>query len=377
MAPSWGLNIKGTNGNTNCCSDGRDTTPVVWALVFVNGFSAGKQVSIVFYRRNNGMPKKGVIEKTEATMGDFLWMPDVVTPLYDIMKSLLQTAKIVGLFVISGFIAFVYYSLVIDLRKTPYPWTISLIVPAIAIIIAIIIVLIVIVAIGYFFAPLKIFGIPILTSYPYTCPPTHPELNGLLCYKPCPAGRHRVSDVCWADSKENGLGTAVGLEPCPDEWNNWGLVCQHPISCYSIDDCFKHGKCGCSGGELVGRLDHGGVCPGPEDAGGLPYFDDWYKRWKTAFDKKPRTKKKCSEPPGVHDNERSCDEEKLVTTGVHTERVDGMCYKPCPSGMSHVPGMPYLCVKTESNGKPMRLDYYDADSKVPSLIQLFGAFNPI
>jgi hypothetical protein len=124
-------------------------------------------------------------------------------------------------------------------------------------------------------------------------------------------------------------------------------------------------------------LDNGGVCPGPRDAGGLPQFDGWYKRWKGAFDKKPRTAKKCSEPPGAHGDERTCDEEKLVKEGIHTDRVDGMCYKPCPPGMTHVPLMPYLCVKKESNGKPMRLDYYDADSKVPSMIQLFGFLNPI
>ena len=42
------------------------------------------------------------------------------------------------------------------------------------------------------------------------------------------------------------------------------------------------------------------------------------------------------------------------------EKVDGMCYKRCPAGMEHTPGMPYLC-KTAGDlsyprgaGKPMK-----------------------
>jgi hypothetical protein len=323
------------------------------------------------------MPKKGVVEKTEDTMGDFLWMPDVVAPLYDILKSLSQTAKFIGSVLVGGFTVFIYISMVMDLKKTPYPWTISLVAPLVIIFVGASVLLLIVIAIGFVFSPLTLFGYPILTSYPYTCPPTHPELNGLLCYKPCPSGRHRVSDVCWADTQENGVGTPIGLEPCPDGWNNWGLVCQNPIHCDPIDTShFPWTGGGCHGGELVGRLDHGGVCPGPEDAGGLPGFDDWYKRWKAASAKKARTKKKCSEPATAHDGERSCEEQTLVEKAVHTERIDGLCYKPCPSGMTHVPGMPYLCVKQESDGKPMRLDYYDSDSKVPTLVQLFGRFNP-
>ena len=333
------------------------------------------------------MPKKGVVEKTEDTMGDFLWMPEVFTPLYDILKSLTQTAKIVGVIIVGGFLLYIYLSMVMDLRRTPYPMSISLGAPLVIIIIGIACLLAIIIAIGFVFSPLTLFGFPILTSYPNTCPPTHPELNGLLCYKPCPSGRHRVGDVCWADSTENGIGTPVGLSPCPDGWNNWGLVCQKPISCFSIEDCFNHGRCGCSGGELWGRLNDGGVCPGPQDAGGLPGFDDWYKRWKGANEKTARTKKRCSEPAGAHDGERSCEEQKLVEDAKHTVWLNifasdnrdikpGMCYKPCPSGMTQVPLMPYLCVHKESDGKPMRLDYYDADSKIPTMVQLFGFINP-
>ena len=386
-APSCGLKTKGTKGNVDCWSVGRETNPMVCVADFVKGFSIGRQVSIVFYPRNNGMPKKGVIEKAVETAGDFLWMPDVVTPLYDILKSLSDTARIIGSLVVGGFMVFMLFTIFLELRKLPLPPVMAGVGALVLVVVAVVVVLVIVVAIGYAFSPITLFGIPIFRSYPNTCPPTHPELHGLLCYKPCPSGRHRVSDVCWADSVSIGIGTPVGLEPCPDGWNTFLVFCHKPIKCFSIEDCFNRGRCGCSGGDLKGRLDNGGVCPGPQDAGGLPGFDDWYTRWKAAADKSPRTKKKCSEPPGAHNNERSCEEEKLVDGAEHVEWLNifgtgnrdikpGMCYKKCPKGMTHVPLMPYLCVTAEADGKPMRLDYYDADSKIPSLVQLFGRINP-
>lgn len=323
------------------------------------------------------MPQKGVIEKAEKTAGDFLWMPDVASPLYDMLKSLSQTAKIVAGLLIGGFMLFVFFTIFLELRKLPLPPFMALVGAGVLVVVATSVVLIIVVAIGYAFSPVTLFGVPIFRAYPNTCPPTHPELHGLLCYKPCPSGRHRVSDVCWADTQDIGPGTPVGLEPCPDGWETWPLTCRRPIRCDPIDTSRLPWTGGaCRGGETIGRLDNGGVCPGPQDAGGLPGFDDWYKRWRAASGKKPRTKKRCSEPPGAHENERSCEEQTLVEKAAHVEKIDGLCYKSCPSGMTHVPLMPYLCVKTESGGKPMRLDYYDADSKIPSLVQLFGRINP-
>ena len=385
-APSCGLKTRGTKGNVDCWSVGRETNPMVCVADFVKGFSIGRQVSIVFYRRNNGMPKKGVIEKAEETAGDFLWMPDVVTPLYDILKSLSKTAWTVLTIVLVIMFLLTWYGMFREARLLGYQTGVAFIAPPVGIAIGCLVVLAFLIFFGGMVSPIDVFGFPILHTYPNTCPATHPELHGLLCYKPCPAGRHRVSDVCWADSVSIGIGTPVGLEPCPDGWNNWGLICQKPLKCFSIEDCFNRGRCGCSGGDLWGRLNGGGVCPGPQDAGGLPGFDDWYKRWKAAANKSPRTKKKCAEPAGAHDNERTCEEEKLIQGAEHVEWLNifatgnrdikpGMCYKKCPKGMTHVPLLPYLCVRTEADGKPMRLDYYDADSKVPSMIQLFGRFN--
>ena len=323
------------------------------------------------------MPKEGVVEQTERTMGDFLWMPDVVSPMYDILKSVASTFRVVFAMISFGFFAMVWWGLFMDFRAQKVPVLYAAIGPLIAILVMLALLFIVVVFFSSMVSPIDIFGYPIVHTYPGTCPPTHPELNGLLCYKPCPSGRHRVGDVCWADSVENGLGTAIGLEPCPDGWETWPLTCRHPISFDPIDTShFPWTGGGAHGGETIGRLDHGGVCPGPQDAGGLSGFDDWYKRWKAAHDKKQRTKKTCNEPAGVHDGERTCEEQKLVDGAPHVERIDGMCYKSCPSGMTHVPLMPYLCVRTEADGTPMRLDYYDADSKVPSMVQLFGFINP-
>ena len=330
-------------------------------------------MSIVFYHRNNGMSKKGVIEKTQETAASFLWMPDVVAPFYDIMKSVSTALRTVFVIVFTVFILLTYYGFVQEARKAGYIGLLPFIAPAVGILVGGALILLFLILFGAAFSPVGLFGYPILSTYPNTCPPSHPERNGLLCYKRCPIGRHRVGDVCWADTKENGIGTPVGLEKCPDGWNNWGLVCQEPISCGLKDGWLLQ----CRGGNLKGRLDGGGNCPGPQDAGGLPNYDSWYDRWSNANKKKARTAKKCSEPAGAHSEERTCDEEKLVKEGVHTARINGLCYKPCPAGMTHVPLMPYLCVKQEADGKPMRLDYYDADSKVPSMVQLFGFFNPV
>ena len=339
-------------------------------------------MSIVFYHRNNGMPKKSVIEKTQETAGSFLWMPDIVTPLYDIMKSVSTALRTVFIIVIGIFLALTYYGFVEEQRKAGATLGFAAVAPAVGLLVGGSILLLFLVLFGASFGGLGLFGYPILSTYPNTCPNTHPERNGLLCYKPCPTGRHRVGDVCWADSKEIGIGTPVGLEKCPDGWNTFLVFCQKPIT-WELRYGWLYVP---SGGDLKGRLDNGGNCPGPQDAGGLQNYDGWYDRWSKANAKKSRTAKKCSEPRGAHGDERTCDEEKLVKEGVHTEWLNifangnrdikpGMCYKPCPKGMTHVPLMPYLCVKQEADGKPMRLDYYDADSKVPSMIQLFGFLN--
>ena len=167
---------------------------------------------------------------------------------------------------------------------------------------------------------LSIGGQEIGSLTPFTCPPSKPDLDTGLCYVKCRTGYRGVGPVCWAETIEIGIGTPVGLEPCPDGWNNDGLVCREPIGCHSIDDCVWRGKCGCWGGGLRGRLDNGGVCPGP---GGDAFKD----------------------------------------------KVDGLCYKQCPKDKpKHLPGMPYLCY---AGGD---LSYGRGVGQVPAVIRALGKY---
>lgn len=86
-----------------------------------------------------------------------------------------------------------------------------------------------------------------------------------------------------------GVGVPVELEPCPAGWTDTGLLCNEPIHCGEGLDFFSEG---CSGGNVVGRLDSGGVCPAD-----------------------------------------------------HPEKVDGLCYRKCPTGTTRTEGMPYTCRK--------------------------------
>jgi len=168
-------------------------------------------------------------------------------------------------------------------------------------------------------------GIEVVNTSPNTCPTDKPELDAGLCYTPCRTGFHGVGPVCWADSVNVGVGVPVGLEPCPDGWNNDGLICRQPIT----NDCswrgaFKECWGKLQGGRLKGRLDGGGVCSGPGAV-------------------KPD----------------------------HPDRISGLCYKKCPSHLPvHVPGMPYLCNKGEG------LSYGRGAGAVPSIVRINRNFHP-
>jgi hypothetical protein len=163
-------------------------------------------------------------------------------------------------------------------------------------------------------------GTEILQTTPNSCPPDRPELDGGLCYPRCREGYHGVGPVCWVNSYNRGAGTVIGLEPCPDGWSNDGLICREPIGCHSIGDCFMHGQCGCWGGRLKGRLDGGGVCPGPQG------------------------------------NE-------------YTEKQWGMCYKKCPKDYPVTnAGVPYLCLAASE------LSYGRGVGKVPPIVRVGGKY---
>lgn len=102
-----------------------------------------------------------------------------------------------------------------------------------------------------------------------------------------------------------GVGVPVELEQCPSGWTNDGLTCREPISCAEGLDFFSEG---CSGGKVIGRLDGGGTCPSS-----------------------------------------------------HPDKIDGLCYKSCPTGYVHTEGMPYTC------RDPKKKDFFSA---------LSGGFSP-
>lgn len=125
---------------------------------------------------------------------------------------------------------------------------------------------------------------------PDTCPANKPVLDAGLCYEQCEVGYHGVGPLCWAETKNVGIGKVVNLRSCPDSgypgWTDIGLLCSEPIQCGTGWDFFKKG---CWGGTI-----------------------------------KPK-KLSCD---GYGDR----------------EQVDGLCYVRCPADKpSRVPGMPYLC----------------------------------
>jgi hypothetical protein len=152
----------------------------------------------------------------------------------------------------------------------------------------------------------------VFATTPDTCPRNRRELQDGLCYEPCDDGYDGVGPVCWAESVNIGVGKPVGLEPCPRGWYTEGLICRQPIKCAEGLAFFSEG---CSGGNLLGRLNKGGICDWPSDLGNLP---SWL------VDK--------SNP------------KQYVAT--HPDKVAGMCYRKCPKEYpNHVPGMPYLCFR--------------------------------
>lgn len=173
---------------------------------------------------------------------------------------------------------------------------------------------------------LRLGGAEIASLTPFSCPPDRPDLQAGLCYVKCRSGYHGVGPVCWIDTHNRGIGTPVGLEPCPSGWSNDGLICREPIR---WDGCCSRGlfnECwGCArGGALRGRLNNGGMCPN-------------------------------TDPGGPRQN---------------TERVDGLCYQKCPKDMpEYIKGMPYLCAKMD------RIDSYGRGvGRVPPIFRLLARY---
>jgi hypothetical protein len=125
-------------------------------------------------------------------------------------------------------------------------------------------------------------------------------------------------------------------------------------------------------GDMYGRLDHGGVCPGPSDFGGD--FDTEYRNWKRAKDKgdpvvDPVTGKTETAAQAAAANHKTPEDIALIGKDKHTHKIDGLCYKECPPEYPvSMPGFPYLCYK----GGPLLYDRGVGDP--PRLFRLFGKY---
>jgi hypothetical protein len=168
------------------------------------------------------------------------------------------------------------------------------------------------------------------------CPSDHPDKDAGLCYIKCDPGYHGVGPVCWADTISRGIGTPAGLAPCRDGYRTEGLIC----SSVGWNSCKYKTIIGCIGGlegDFYGRMDDGGVCPGPSDFGGdLGAYDGNYKNYlnSTTPDKEN----------GVHPEATPL----FNTPPIGRIHPPNMCYKKCPDGgWTHIDGMPYLCIRTK------------------------------
>jgi hypothetical protein len=168
------------------------------------------------------------------------------------------------------------------------------------------------------------------------CPSDKPDMNSGLCYTNCDAGYHGRGPVCWADTISRGIGTPAGLAPCRDGYRTEGLIC----SSVGWDSCRYNTIIGCIGGftgDFYGRMDDGGVCPGPSDFGGdLGAYDGNYRNYTASTD--PDKEK------GVHPEATPL----FNTPPIGRIHPPNMCYKKCPDGgWTSVDGMPYLCIRTK------------------------------
>ena len=124
------------------------------------------------------------------------------------------------------------------------------------------------------------------------------SINPICAFKISPLG---VSFEFFKQTKDIGVGTPVGLESCPEGWHNDGLTCREPLGWNSECVYWNWGALGgywtgcATGGQVIGRLNNGGTCPADR------------------------------------------------------EKIDGLCYKRCDPGWTHVEGMPYLC-RDEASG---------------------------
>jgi len=303
-----------------------------------------------------------------SDLADVLFPSDIWTPILDILSPGITLASTIFFLSAVAYGVILYTNTTKDIPGAWNPWVIFWLFVTLGILFLII---------AWALSPIKFFGLEILSSAPNSCVGNKGSLEGGLCYNNCRDGYHGFGVRCYADTVDIGPGTVVGLKPCPDGWNTSFLTCAEPISCKSLDDCIHGRGCGCTGGRVIGRLDDGGTCPGPQDFGdGMirvdSTWDNYYKTWERSHSKGDPTVGPDGELETLEEanaqHHKTCGDVAEDSKGVHTEKIDGLCYKPCPSGMQHVPGMPYLCFK---GGE---LSYDRGGGSIPPAFRFLGKY---
>jgi hypothetical protein len=294
---------------------------------------------------------------------EFMFPSEIWGPVSSIFSSGMSLASFILFWLLIITIAATYVDATKEIPGAWNPWVIFWLVLLNGIILLLI---------AWWFGPINLpFLGEVFTSAPNTCVGEYGSSEGGLCYKNCREGYHGFGVRCYADTVGIGAGTVVGLEPCRDGYRTEGLLC----SSVRWGDCaWKFfGKCvpGLTG-DVYGRLDGGGVCPGPQDFGGN--FDDEYKKWKIANDKgepaiDPATGELETLESANKANHKTCDDTAMIGTDKHVDKREGMCYKKCPAGYpEHVPGMPYLCYR---GGE---LSYDRGGGQPPHMFRVFGKY---
>lgn len=224
-----------------------------------------------------------------------------------------------------------------------FPWGVFVI---------LLVLMVILICIALTFGEVSLFGYTLFGMS--KCASDHPDKDAGLCYVKCDPGYHGVGPVCWADTISRGAGTPAGLAPCRDGYRTEGLIC----SSIGWDSCRYKTIIGCIGGftgDMYGRLDGGGVCPGPSDFGGdLGAYDGNYKNYVNSTDPNKEL--------NVHPE----------ATPLFDNTKPNMCYNKCPDNWTHVNGMPYLCIrKKPGTNEAIPLSYGRGVGLIPHFMQFF------
>jgi hypothetical protein len=324
---------------------------------------------------------------TDTSLWEFFFPSEIWTTIWDFVSPQIGIASILGTILLIVYVVLLYGNVTKDMPGAWNPWVIFW---------AVVMMVLLFLIVGYMLSPVKLFGVELISASPNSCVGINSSMEGGLCYQNCNPGYHGVANRCYADSVNIGVGTPLGLEPCPDDdgdgthWENLGMICIR-----WKDKCVHWGVegiatwwTGCA--QSKGRLDNGGQCPGPMDfannfggidgdiAGDIHKLEDFllqgnynneYKTWKKAYDKQDPANGETEAEAAATGHKTCADIAVTTPDDKHVDRIDGLCYKKCPADKpNHIPGMPYLCYKGGD------LSYDRGVGMIPPLFRVFNKY---